>query len=65
MEDPRPVDAGEQPVLYVSDGSLPCQVARLALCEKGVAHHTRFLNVGSLEQVRPRCACRRCATRQR
>ena len=53
MEDPRPVsDAGEQPVLYVSDGSLPCQVARLALCEKGAAHHTRSINVASLEQVR-------------
>jgi len=50
MEDPHAV-VGDAPVLYVADGSLPCQVARLVLVEKGVHHSVRGLNTGALEQL--------------
>ena len=63
MEDPHAV-VGDAPVLYVADGSLPCQVARLVLVEKGVHHSVRGLNTGALEQVRstPGCGQQRGAT---
>jgi hypothetical protein len=56
MEDPHAV-GGDAPVLYVADGSLPCQVARLVLVEKGVHHSVRGLNTGALEQVRSTPGC--------
>lgn len=57
MEDPRPAGGdAQEPVLYSAPASLPCQLVRLALVEKGVAHRVRNVNLGALEQVRRRCA---------
>ena len=51
MEDPY-APAGEGPILYVTESSLPCQTARLALAEKGVAYRLRHVNLNTLEQAR-------------
>ncbi len=53
MEDPRPAGGdASHPVLYLSDSSLPCQVVRATLIEKGVEHRLRHVNLSGLEQVR-------------
>ena len=53
MEDPH-VPSGPEgsPILYYSGGSLPCEMARLALEEKGVEYRLRHVNLNSLEQAR-------------
>jgi hypothetical protein len=53
MEDPHlPSGPEGSPILYYSGGSLPCQMARLALEEKGVEYRLRHVNLNSLEQAR-------------